>query len=197
VFDTRYRVAGGRCVHEPAPARELLAAPGRVHSPRRDGDVADRLVPLRPHRSYRLTLRARAPEIRHARWPVGLSVRRADETKDYLETRVYHLPTDGRERTFTLHFASLAETEVRVLCRGYNRTFPGCAEILSLKLEEAEPLLAVRRHGTPVTVRNARTGRIYEEGRDYAPIPRAKTVWPGPWVKGKDLFAVVPLAGGG
>jgi hypothetical protein len=37
VFDTRYRVAGGRCVHEPAPARELLAAPGRVHSPRRDG----------------------------------------------------------------------------------------------------------------------------------------------------------------
>lgn len=196
VFDTRYRVTGGKCVHLPPAARELLDAPGKLHSPRRDSDVADRLVAVTPHRSYRITVKARTEPGKHASWPIGVSVRRADAKTDYLETRVFSIKADGEEQTFTLDFASLAETEVRILCRGYNRTFPGAAEILSLKLEERAPVVAVRRRGTPVTVRNVRTGRIYEEGRDYAAIPRAKTVWPGPWVKGGDRFAVVPLAGG-
>ena len=196
VFDTRYRVAGGKCEHMQTPARELLPSPGKVHSPGRAGDVGGRLVSVNPHRSYRLTIRARAPKIKYDKWPIGVSVRRADAKKDYIETRAFYIKTDGTEHTFTLHFPSLAEKELHIICNGYNRTFPNYAEILSMKLEEIPPLVAIRRHGTPVTVRNARTGFVYEEGRDFAPVPRAKTVWPGPWVKGADRFAIVPLKGG-
>lgn len=194
VFDTRYRIAGGKAVHRPPPARELLDAPVRVHSPARQDDGFNRLVPVKAHRSYRLTIRARAPKIKFDKWPISLTVQRADEKTDRIETRAYYVKTGDEEQVFTLNFASLAEKQVRIVCSGYNRTFPNYAEILSLKLEETAPQLAIRRRGTPITVRNVRTGRVYEEGRDYAEISRAKTVWPGPWVK--ERFAIVPLPGG-
>ena len=194
VNDTRYRVEGGRCVHLPVPPRPLLAAPGVLHSPRREGDVADITVPVTPGRSYRLRVRAKSPAGKYPSWPVGVSVRRMDAKKDYIETGVFHVKADGAEQTYDLHFASLAEREVRIQCRGYNRTFPGHAEVLELELSETEPRLAIRRHGTPITVRNLKTGLIYEEGRDYAEIPKAKGVWPGPWNRYR--FAVKPLPGG-
>ena len=193
VNDTRYRVDGGKCVHLPVPPRALLVSPGVVHSPRREGDVADITASVTPGRSYRVRVRAKA-QGKHATWPISVSVRRMDAKRDYIETCVFKVKTDGTEQEFKLHFASLAEREVRILCRGYNRTFPGQAEVLSLELAETEPRLAIRRHGTPITVRNLKTGLLYEEGRDYAEIPKAKGVWPGPWNKYR--FAVKPLPGG-
>ena len=193
VNDTRYRVEGGKCVHLPVPPRALLASPGVLHSPRREGDVAEMAVPVTPGRSYRLRIRAKA-QSKYKLWPICATVRRMDAQKDYIEHRVFNVKTDGTEQTFDLHFASLAEREVRIRCVGYNRTYPGQAEVLSMELSETEPRLAIRRHGTPVTVRNVKTGMVYEEGRDYAEIPKAKGVWPGPWNKYR--FTVKPLPGG-
>jgi hypothetical protein len=39
-----------------------------------------------------------------------------------------------------------------------------------LEIEEVALLNVLRRPGTPVTVRSAATGELYEEGKDYAPI---------------------------
>lgn len=194
VFDTRYRAADGKCVYKPVPSRELLDVPSRVHSPRRTNDVADMVVPVKPRRSYRLTVRAKSPKGKFANWPICVSVQRTDCKDDYIQTRPFYVKADGTEQTFTLDFPSLAEKELRIICRGYNRTFPSHADILSMKLEETDPQLAIRRHGTPITVRNVKTGRIYDEGKDYAEIPSAKTVWPGPWIKQR--FAIIPLKGG-
>lgn len=193
VNGTRYRVADGKCVHVPAPPRELLASPGVLHSPRAAQDVADLVVAVKPCRSYQLRIRARS-EGKHEAWPISVSVRRTDAKHDHIETRVYNVKTDGGEQTFDLHFASLAEREVRIECRGYNRVFHGRAELTSMELSETEPRLVIRRHGTPITVRSEKAGAIYEEGRDYARIPKADGVWPGPWNRYK--FAVKPLPGG-
>ncbi len=37
-------------------------------------------------------------------------------------------------------------------------------------VEEVGPMNVLRRPGTPITVRGEKTGRVYSEGRDYAPI---------------------------
>jgi len=193
VFDTRYVVKGGKCVHLPRPERSLLAAPAPLHSPRRDEDVADMRVDVSPRRSYALSVTAKASG-KTADWPISVHVRRPGAEKDFLEARVFKVKTDGSEQKFEVLFASLAETNLTIDCRGYNRVFGGHAEVTSITLSETEPRLAIRRSGTPIRVRRVKDGRKFVEGVDYAPIPKAKGTWPGPWVKPK--FAVTPLAGG-
>ena len=54
--------------------------------------------------------------------------------------------------------------------------------------------VGVTPDGTPVTVLDIASGRKLVEGVDYAEIPKATGVWPGPWVK--PPFGIVPLRGG-
>ena len=194
VFGTVYRLTGGRCVHVPNPPRELLAEPCEIHSPRQEGDVATLRVSVKPQRSYRLRITASSDASARPEWPIAANVRRIGAKTDYIEYRVFKVKTDGSKQTFELFFPSLDESEITVECRGYNRIYPGVVRIRSLELAETEPQLVLRRSGTPVTVRHAKTGKTFVEGVDYAEIPRAKHVWPGPWVKEK--FAIVPIKGG-
>ena len=194
VFGTVYRVTGDRCVHVPKPPRELLVAPGEVHSPRQEDDVATVRVPVKPRRSYRLRIAAVSDASEHPEWPIAANVRRIGAKTDYIENRVFKVKTDGSEQSFELFFPSLDESEVAVECYGYNRIYPGSVCIRSLELAETEPRLVLRRHGTPVTVLDIASGRKLVEGVDYAEIPKATGVWPGPWMK--PPFGIVPLKGG-
>ena len=194
VFDTVYRVKNGACAHMAEPARELISKPMEVHAPARENDVGERLLAVKPHRSYRLKIVASSSSGEHETWPILVTVRRKAAKSDYVEHRVFKLKTDGEKRTFLVNFPSMAENELRIRCAGYNRRYTGSATIHSMELSETEPQPVIRRHGTPITVRNRRTGAVLSEGTDYAPIPKAKGVWPGAWVK--DKFRVKPLAGG-
>ena len=195
VFGTRYRVEKGRCVHMAPAPRELVASRVQIHAPRRDGDFKSIDVPVTPRRSYRLTLKATA-EGGGSSWPIALAVRHPGTSGDWIEHRVHWVKTDGKERSYTLEFPSMGLDKVTVCCFEYNQNLPGHVEMASLSLEERPPIVAVRRHGTPITVRNAKTGEAFEEGVDFAPIPRAKDVWPGDWIPAERRFAVKPLPGG-
>ena len=46
----------------------------------------------------------------------------------------------------------------------------GTVWIDDVKVEEVGLLNVLRRDGTPVSVRNEKSGALYEEGKDYAPI---------------------------
>lgn len=181
VFDTHYIVSNGVGVLRRKRTERLLDAPGRIHSPRRETDAGDFHVRVAPARSYCLRLRMSAEPGSCGHWPVSAAIRRPLARTDYLEHRVFKVKADGTVQEFLVHFPSLAERELDILVRGYNRTFPGSVTLVSAELFQTEPRLIVRRHGTPVTVRSAATGEVYVEGRDYARVPRATGVWPGPW----------------
>lgn len=187
VFDTHYVVSNGVAVLLPKRAVSLLEAPGEIHSPRRESDVGEFHVDVVPARSYCLRLKLSATPCKYENWPVAVGVRRVGAKTDYLEHHVCKVKPDGAEHEFNVYFSSLDERRLDIRVAGYNRTFPGHATLASAELFQTEPRLIVRRHGTPVTVRSAATGKVYVEGRDYAPIPRARGTWPGPWHKPAQL----------
>lgn len=192
VLDTRYVVQGGKCVHRPRPAKNLLpGGPAKIHAPRQNGDVTDASVEVTPGRSYRLRIKASAEGVK-GHWPIMVGVRRAGAKSDYIELRDFKVKCDGAEQTFDVSFASLAETNVTILCRSYNSNYPGTATVSSLELSETEPQLVVRRSGTPVRVWRLRDGKEFKEGVDYAEIPKPVTLWPSPHTK----FVLKPLPGG-
>ena len=178
VFGTRYCVTNGVARPLPGECRELLAAAGTVHSPRRDGDIRKMTVKLRKNRSYRLHIRGEAEGIgADGSWPVALAVRHVGAKSDYIEHRVFKFAC-GKVSEHWLQFASMNQDEVTVECRGYNRTYPGGVKVLALTLEETPPYNVIRRKGTVVRVRSADGSRTFEEGKDFAEIPKAKNLWP-------------------
>lgn len=195
VFDTRYRVSGGRAVHLPPPSRKIVESPQTVHAPKRDGDFSRTTVSVAPKRLCRLAMTAKA-EGSGKSWPVVLAVTRRGDGGNFIEHRVFWVKTDGSEQRFAIDFPSMNLEEVDVCCFAYNGAQDGHATITSLELSETAPVVAVRRHGTPITVRNAKTGETYAEGRDFAPVPKAKDVWPGDWIQPPYRFAIKPLPGG-
>ena len=195
VFGTRYRVEKGKCLHVPPSPRQLVEKPATIHSPLKDGDLGVLKIKVNPRRSYRLTIKARCGE-EVAAYPLVVQVRRPGDGTNFIQHSPFTVKKEAGERVVMTDFPSMGLEEVEIFCRGYNRNFKGHAEVVSMKLEERAPIIAVRRHGTPVTVRNAKTGVRYAEGVDFAQIPKAKDVWPGDWIPEWKRFAVRPLPGG-
>ena len=192
VFDTRYRVEDGRCVHLSRPTRKLVESnSATIHAPRISSDVPDFNISVTPRRSYRIRIKASASGVAGG-WPFTVAVRRPGAKSDYIEHRIFKPKADGTERTYEVLFSSLAETNVTIECRSYNRNYPGRAVLSSVELFETEPLLVVRRSGTPVRVRRVRDWKVLKEGVDFAEIPKAKTLWPGSNTK----LVLKPIKGG-
>lgn len=130
--------------------------------------VSPRIVPMRQYRvSFWLKtdgltstrLRARVYSGGRNMVPVRFSV---EETQDWNEV--------------SIGFNSLDRSEVDIHIglwppRGWGGREPTPVEgrfwIDDLKIEDVGPVNVLRRPGTPVTVRGANTGRVYEEGVDY------------------------------
>lgn len=182
VFGTRYRVTDGVAGPQSGERRELLPAGGGVvHSPARDGDIARQTVRLKRDRSYRLHIRGEAEGV-DGIWPVSLIVRRVGVKSDALESRIFRFKAGESFGDF-MQFASMDADEVIVECRGYNRTYPGSVKVTALTLEETPPYNVIRRNGTPIHVRSADGTKTYEEGVDFAAIPKAEGLWPMKWTK--------------
>jgi len=123
-------------------------------------------VAVRPHRSYRVTcwLKTEALE------PAGAF-------------RIQALAPDGPSLAL-VSFRIAPTTDWRKLTMGFNsancdkvRLYAGVWGgksgkfwVDDFRIEEVGLVNVLRRPGTPITVRNEKTGAVYEEGREYAAI---------------------------
>jgi len=123
-------------------------------------------VAVRPHRCYRLSCQVKTEGLD----PAGafrIQVLTADgRSLAPFDPRV---PSTTDWRRVVMGFNSLDCEMVRVYAGAWGGK-AGRFWIDDLELEEVGLLNVLRRPGTPVTVRDAKTGEVYEEGRDFAPI---------------------------
>lgn len=79
------------------------------------------------------------------------------------------IPVTGEWQKFSVGFNSWGYDEVDVIPK-FRRGTTGKFWLDDLRIEEVGLINVVRRPGAPVTVKSERTGLLYEENRDFAPI---------------------------
>jgi hypothetical protein len=123
-------------------------------------------IRVRPHRCYRFSCSVKTDSLA----PAGAF-------------RMLVLASDGRNlapfdpgvppttdwRQVTMGFNSLEYDTVRIYVGAWGGR-SGRFWIDDLRVEEVTLLNLLRRPGTPVAVKDAKTGMLYEEGKDFAPI---------------------------
>ncbi len=123
-------------------------------------------VPVQPYRCYRLSCWVKTE---------GLKPDGAFRIQVLTMEGRSLAPYDPRVRSttdwarVTMGFNSLDKDKVRVYAGVWGGE-AGRFWIDDLLVEEVALLNVLRRPGTPVTVRNDKTGELYEEGKDFAPI---------------------------
>jgi len=123
-------------------------------------------VAVKPYHSYRVTLRVKTEGL-EGRASLRVQVRTADNRS--LAPWDPQVPSTSDWRTLTLGFNSASYDKVTISARAGGGN-SGKFWLDDLRLQEAGLVNVLRRPGTPVTVRSQKTGTVYEEGRDYAPI---------------------------
>lgn len=194
VFGTRYRVENGKCIYVRPPVRRIVDSPATIHSPRQNGDLSALKVKVSPRKAYRLTVKAKSSADVKS-YPLVVEVRRPGDGGNFIEHHPFSVK-GGEAQTVVTDFSSMDLDEIEIVCCGHHRHHAGSAQIVSMELSEMPPIVAIRRHGTPIAVRDAETGFQYEEGRDFAAVPRATDAWPGDWIPPERRFAIRPLPGG-
>ncbi|GIX49965.1 MAG: hypothetical protein KatS3mg132_159 [Limisphaera sp.] len=145
-------------------------------------------VSIRPYRCYRVSLWVRTEGLDPSSAFRCLVL--AGERE--LAPRTFRLRSGGQWQKIQFLFNSLEHDRVRL----YAGVWGGRAGRVWLDdwtLEEAGPVNVLRRPGTPVTVRSETEGRVYEEGRDYAPLESPDF---NPW-RGDGTAAELKLLPGG
>jgi hypothetical protein len=187
VRDARFTVRGGTATLTPDPPVTLAAKPDEVEfgMSLRDGiaSVTDPLVRARmrwrvtvsPFRCYHLSVKLRTEKFK------GQPVIRVTDSKRRLEfTSTRHQKTqDWTDQDIV--FDPLGARQVEIVI-GVVRRARGTAQWKDWRLEEAGPVNLVRRPGAPLVVRDERTGRVLEEGRDFdalADTLMGNSPWPG------------------
>jgi hypothetical protein len=127
-------------------------------------------VRLTPYRSYRIHARVRA-EGAAPRTQIGIRAVAPDgRNLNYFQSDI---ASDASWREVDSGFNSWYADAVD-LSIGAGRGRGGKLHIADLRLEEVGLVNVIRRPGTPVHVRNDRTGTEYEEGRDFERIEDPK-----------------------
>lgn len=123
-------------------------------------------IAVRPHRCYRLTAWVRTEDLS----PGGsLLVQVLGPDERLLGYWVLPVSSTTDWIKVTRGFNSGDNKSVRVDA-GAEGGKGGKCWLDDLRVEEAGLVNVLRRPGTPITVRSEKTGRLYEEGRDFAPI---------------------------
>ncbi len=131
------------------------------------GDVwLEQPLEVRPYRSYRLRCWVKtenaAPRAIFHIWAM------APDGRDlaYMEP---NLPATTGWRELVWHFNSWYADRVNLRV-GISEGEAGKVWVDDVAVEETGLVNVLRRPGTPLVVRNEKTGQVYEEGRDFAPV---------------------------
>ena len=123
-------------------------------------------VEVRPHRCYRLSCWVKTDGLEPASSLRMLVLGRDGRNVAPWNAKV---PATADWQRIVMGFNSLDYDVVRIYAGVWGGK-SGRFWIDDLQLEEIGLLNVLRRPGTPVTVRSVSTGRVYEEGQDYARI---------------------------
>lgn len=126
-------------------------------------------VAVKPHRCYRVTCWVKTEDLTPARC-FRIQVYGGRRAIAPWDPRV---PATADWRKVVLGFNSLEHEKIRIYA-GCWKGQGGRFWLDDLRIEEVGPLNVLRRPGTPAAVRGEKSGVVYEEGRDYAPIADPK-----------------------
>ncbi|MGB9877248.1 MAG: carbohydrate binding domain-containing protein [bacterium] len=122
-------------------------------------------ISLKPYRCYRMSLWVKTENLQ----PQGcFNLLVLADDRD-LAPRTFNIPTTSDWTKVTMVFNSLKYNKVRVYA-GVWGAKSGKFWLDDWTIEEIGPLNVLRRPGTPVVVRDEKSGEVYEEGKDYQPL---------------------------
>ena len=124
-------------------------------------------VAVRPNRLYRLSCWVKNEGVKAPEEGFPLRTRGADGRRlEYFEPQV---PRDGQWRKVSYGFNSLDNNRITVAV-GAMGADSGRYWIDDIRIEEPGLVNLLRRSGTPLSVKSAWNGTVYEEGVDFAPV---------------------------
>ncbi len=126
-------------------------------------------VAVRPHRHYRVTCWVRTEGLE----PAGRFLVQVLAKGRYIAPCRPNVPPTTDWRKVTSGFNSLGYDRVSIYVGAWGAE-RGRFWVDDLAVEEVGLVNVLRRPGTPVAVRAEKTGTVYEEGRDYAPVADSK-----------------------
>jgi hypothetical protein len=127
----------------------------------------EKLLDVKPHRCYRVKVKVRGEGVA----PGATLEFRADTLDKKRNWCWFERPiVSGREwHEYTTAFNSAASDKLNFNI-AIEDGLAGKLELEDLRIEEVGLVNVVRREGTPLQVRGEKSGTVYKEGRDYAPV---------------------------
>ena len=127
----------------------------------------EKLLDVKPYRCYRVKVKVRGEGVA----PGATLEFRADTLDKKRNWCWFERPiASGREwHEYTTAFNSAASDKLNFNI-AIEDGLAGKLEIEDLRIEEVGLVNVVRREGTPLQVRGEKSGTVYKEGRDYAPV---------------------------
>jgi hypothetical protein len=148
-------------------------------------------ITLKPYRQYRFSMWVKTEDVKPA---VSAGIHALTDDGRSLHPWEPRLSgtTDWRQLVSGFNSSSAANFRLDIGVFGGARGATGKVWIDDVSVDEVGLLNVLRRAGTPVTVRDEKTGAVYEEGKDYGPIadPELNFRW------NHDGPAIRVLAGG-
>jgi len=127
-------------------------------------------VAVRPHRRYRLSCWVKTEQLEPAD-RFGMLVLSSDGRN--LAPWDPGVPSTAEWRQVVMGFNSLSYDKVRIYAGAWGGK-SGRFWLDDLQIDEVGLLNVLRRQGTPLQVKDEKTGEICEEGKDFAPIKDAR-----------------------
>ncbi|MFI5372724.1 MAG: hypothetical protein ACHQ52_14300, partial [Candidatus Eisenbacteria bacterium] len=175
VREARFVVKSGIAAIEPDPPVTLGPKPDRVESGMRLGEGLATVndpggiarmtwnVKVSPFRSYHVSVKVRTMDFS------GEPVLRVSGNRKRLDWTTLRTKSTQDWTAQDVVFDSFDNDEVRIVIGVLHRGH-GIAQWRDWRIEECGPVNLVRRAGAPLAVRDGRSGRALEEGRDFAPL---------------------------
>jgi hypothetical protein len=126
-------------------------------------------ITVKPYRQYRLTMWVKTEDVKPA-VTAGIHAQTEDGRSLHPWEPRLSGTTDWHALVSGFNSSSAAKIKLDIGVFGGGRGATGKVWIDDVRVEEVGLLNVLRRAGTPVTVRDEKTGTVYEEGKDYGPI---------------------------